>query len=257
MNNYNTVTEALNDLNQRGYTLDFSLLTDKDCIYCHGTNHSLRADDFVIDEVYRFEGETDPADEMIVYAISAKKEPVKGVLLNAYGIYADSNNAKVVEKLAFRGNKTATPIKRAKELIQLSREHHHVLLLSWKIKTGMAKKVAADRIQSYVHWFYRNHLMPHFELEEKIIFPLLGASNPKKDIALQQHQAIRNIAEKEILDYNDLDQLQRFIQEHIRFEEREVFHDIQESGRIEELQGLAASGSNGKFTDNESDPFWK
>lgn len=257
MHAYTTITEALQDLNKRGYTFDFALLTEEDCIFCHSHNHSLSADEFVIDEVYRFEGETDPGDEMIVYAISSTKDQLKGVLLNAYGIYSDSDHSKIVEKLRYHEKKNEKPIKRAKPLVQLSREHHHGLLLSWKIKAGIAKNIEAGRIKAYVSWFYHTHLLPHFEIEEKYIFPLLGESSAKRDKAIQQHREIGSIAEKDSVDYDTLDRLQRLLTEHIRFEERELFNEIQDSGRLNDLPGSDEWSREKKFVDNESDPFWK
>ena len=59
----------------------------------------LSPDDFEIDKVYRFEGESNPDDEAVVYALSSPKFGVKGVLVNGYGISADAASAKMVEKL--------------------------------------------------------------------------------------------------------------------------------------------------------------
>jgi hypothetical protein len=36
---------------------------------------------------------------MIVYAISSNKNNVKGVVVNAYGIYADNESSAIVKKL--------------------------------------------------------------------------------------------------------------------------------------------------------------
>jgi hemerythrin superfamily protein len=254
---YNTITEALHNLNLKGYTFDFSLLTDKDCIYCNNLNQSLSADEFVIDEVHRFEGETDPGDEMILYAISSTKYNLKGVLLNAYGVYSDSKNSKIVEKLNYQIKNEIKPIKRSKELVQLSREHHHGLLLCWKIRTGIAKKIEASRIKNYVNWFYNTHLLPHFEIEEKYIFPLLEEKNANRNIAIQQHNEIRIIAENKLIDYNELNQLQKLLNEHIRFEERVLFNEIQNLGLLNNLIVLEKLNDDRKFYENESDPFWK
>ena len=43
----------------------------------------------LIDKVYRFEGDSDPADEATVYAISSPKYGIKGVPVNGTGIYTD------------------------------------------------------------------------------------------------------------------------------------------------------------------------
>lgn len=67
--------------------------------------------------------------------------------------------------------------KRHKALQNLSREHHHGLLLSWKIRTGFNKNVEVNRIKCYAHWFFKAHLIPHFELEETYIFPILKSDN--------------------------------------------------------------------------------
>lgn len=96
---YDTVTEAIADLKKLGYTIDFSILTDKECLVCNLTATELSPDDFEIDSFYRFEGDTDPGDEMIVYAISSKNKSLKGIVVNAYGIYADNASSAIVKKL--------------------------------------------------------------------------------------------------------------------------------------------------------------
>lgn len=42
-------------------------------------------------KVYRFEGESDPADMSVIYAIRAD-DGQRGYLLNAYGTYSDQDN---------------------------------------------------------------------------------------------------------------------------------------------------------------------
>lgn len=97
--NYNTVSEALNDLIKRGYLTDFSMHPKQDCLVCNTTGISLSPDEFEIDETHRFEGNTDPGDEMIVFAISSKNHNMKGTVVNAYGIYSHSRITKIVERL--------------------------------------------------------------------------------------------------------------------------------------------------------------
>jgi hypothetical protein len=97
--NYETVSEATNDLLKRGYTTDFSIIPEKDCLVCNNTKIQLSPDEFEIDETHRFEGDTDPGDEMIVFAISSKNSNVKGIVVNAFGMYSDSATSKLVERL--------------------------------------------------------------------------------------------------------------------------------------------------------------
>ena len=101
MNNYTTVTDTLNGLKEQGYVLDFNLKLD--CIECNAQNLQLYPEDFVIDKFYRFEGASNPDDSAIVYAISSK-DGLKGTLLDAYGVYADSLTSEMVEKLTIKRN---------------------------------------------------------------------------------------------------------------------------------------------------------
>jgi len=96
MHAYDTMSEAVNDLKKRGYTLDFNLEEGK--LVCGKTPPALQPNEFEITEVYRFEGETDPADEAVVYAIESKHGQ-KGILVNGYGPSADAMSDEMVEKL--------------------------------------------------------------------------------------------------------------------------------------------------------------
>jgi hypothetical protein len=91
---YDTVSEAVNGLKQRGFSLDFNL--QENCLVCK--EHKLDIDDFEIVEVYRFEGNSDPADEAVVYAIQSVNG-VKGVLVNGYGISAEEMGSRMAKKL--------------------------------------------------------------------------------------------------------------------------------------------------------------
>jgi hypothetical protein len=99
MTTYDTVSEAVNKLKERGYILDFNLEADQ--IIC--PQHALRLapSEFEITEVYRFEGNSDPGDEAVVYAIESKHGQ-KGILVNGFGISAESVGGEMIEKLKIR-----------------------------------------------------------------------------------------------------------------------------------------------------------
>lgn len=91
---YDTVSEAVNALRKRGFTIDFNL--KENCLVCHEGKYD--PDDFEIVEVYRFEGNTDPADEAVVYGIQSNNGK-KGVLVSGYGPSADTMSAEMAKKL--------------------------------------------------------------------------------------------------------------------------------------------------------------
>lgn len=99
MISYDTLSEAVNELKKRGFNLDFNL--QENCIVCHEDKFDVS--DFEITEVYRFEGNTDPSDEAVVYAIQSA-DGKKGVLVNGYGISADMMSSEMAKKLSINRN---------------------------------------------------------------------------------------------------------------------------------------------------------
>ena len=119
------------------------------------------------------------------------------------------------------------PQKRHKALQPLSREHHHGLLLSWKIRAGFSKDIDPKRIRTYANWFYENHLIPHFELEEIHIFSILEAENELVKRALAEHRRLKRLFTDKDDDLKRLSKIEEELEQHIRFEERILFPEIQ------------------------------
>ncbi len=99
MYTYDTVSEAVNGLKGRGYSLDFNL--EENCLICHGDRFNIN--EFEITEFHRFEGDTDPSDEAVVYAIESHNGQ-KGVLVSGYGISAEGMSAEMIKKLTIDRN---------------------------------------------------------------------------------------------------------------------------------------------------------
>lgn len=95
MYTYDTVSEAVTGLKNRGFNLDFNLA--ENCLVCN--HEEFDPHDFEIVEVYRFEGNSDPSDEAIVYGIESITG-MKGVLVNGYGISADPLSSELAKKLS-------------------------------------------------------------------------------------------------------------------------------------------------------------
>ncbi|MBK8610868.1 MAG: phosphoribosylpyrophosphate synthetase [Chitinophagaceae bacterium] len=98
MASYDTVVDALNGLRERGYSINFNIAFDK--IICSDNKNCLNPNEFEIAEVYRFEGNSNPADEDVVYAIESITGNTKGVLTSAFGLYADSASTAMITKLS-------------------------------------------------------------------------------------------------------------------------------------------------------------
>ncbi|RYY62739.1 MAG: hypothetical protein EOO05_01730 [Chitinophagaceae bacterium] len=94
MHNYDTVTAAVTGLKKRGFTLDFSLAGNG--LVCGPDKYDI--DDFEIVEVYRFEGDSDPADEAVVYGVEGTGNR-KGILVTGYGISSEGVSSDMVKKL--------------------------------------------------------------------------------------------------------------------------------------------------------------
>lgn len=93
---YDTLSQAINGLRKQGYTEDLNLKPH--CLECTSSKLELHPEDFQVDTYYRFEGMSSPDDNSIVFAISGKGG-IKGVLVDAYGVYSDSLSESMVEKL--------------------------------------------------------------------------------------------------------------------------------------------------------------
>ena len=159
------------------------------------------------------------------------------------------------EKLIFMEKNK--PIKRHVALQPLSREHHHGLLLSWKIRTGFSRSVPILRIKKYADWFFENYLLAHFEMEEKHIFPILGSDHPSVKRALREHRRLKRL----FVSSNDLAKNLNLIEEeltaHIRFEERVLFNEVQQLATNEQMAGIEKQHNGQLISDDFEDRFWE
>lgn len=102
MESYNTLIEAIEGYKAQGYTIDFNL--KKNFIECMDGKYQLYPGDFSVDKFYRFEANTDPSEQAIIYAISSPNNQIKGILVNAYGIYSDDLATELREALTIHKN---------------------------------------------------------------------------------------------------------------------------------------------------------
>ena len=93
-----TVTDALTRLRADGYTADF-FATDQGDLACQGCNKTMHPTDVQVDHTLRFEGDTNPDDQDIVFAIQCACG-CKGTYSAAYGPATPPDDAAVLQQLA-------------------------------------------------------------------------------------------------------------------------------------------------------------
>jgi hemerythrin-like domain-containing protein len=123
------------------------------------------------------------------------------------------------------------PIKRSKELVPLSREHHEGLLFGWKIKQGLRNGTDLSVISEFTQWFWEADLEEHFRREEQVLVVHLPAENPLVVRMFDEHEQIEALVRlsANVQDEDIFIQLADTIHNHIRFEERELFPYAEET----------------------------
>jgi len=151
------------------------------------------------------------------------------------------------------------PLKRSKELAPLSREHHDGLLFVWKINQGLANGTPIETLCNYTLWFWTNHIKPHFKNEEKVLIKFLPSENVLVQQMLKEHSMIRDLVltlDKEP-DPGSLQLLVNLMNDHIRFEERQLFVYAEESLTPEQLQEIYKEFPDDPHCDTVwKDEFW-
>ncbi len=145
------------------------------------------------------------------------------------------------------------PLKRHISLQPLSRDHHHSLLLCWKIRQGIDKNAKLQSIQAYCKWYYKHYVLEHFEAEEKHLLNFLNSEDQIK--ILDEHRTLKALFESKEYSWTLLEQLAGLLEAHIRFEERILFKKIQENSN-EELNALSSKIHDTKFVENTENLFW-
>ncbi|WP_417428989.1 hemerythrin domain-containing protein [Halpernia sp.] len=148
------------------------------------------------------------------------------------------------------------PIKRHPALIKLSHDHHFTLLLGWKIREGLSKNISIERISNYVKFFYEENLKKHFREEEETIFKLLPIDNPNLKQALFEHVKLNELGNSDLNSTEKLEEFEKLLTAHIRFEERTLFKEIQQVATDEELQKILEMPHH-DCNDFWRDEFWK
>lgn len=106
-------------------------------------------------------------------------------------------------------------------------------------------------------WFYPLHLLPYFQQEEIYYFRILGEENAHVRQAVSEHRQLSELFEKAHLTQEELQQTAELLENHIRFEERILFKEVQEHAGPFDLPDNGDLETKGVFVENEEDPFWE
>jgi len=93
---YATVTDAISELRKQGFLVDFNLKENS----LEADSVKFTSEEFEILDVYRYEGNSDPADEATVYAIESQSG-LKGILVTGYGVSSDTVSTQMLRKLHY------------------------------------------------------------------------------------------------------------------------------------------------------------
>jgi hemerythrin-like domain-containing protein len=154
------------------------------------------------------------------------------------------------------------PIRRNENIVKLSKDHHFSLLFCWKIREGIKMKIPSGRIIKYVEYFKANFLLPHFKEEEKILFAALKDRPVEK--AIEQHKEINNlvsdlIKNKVLNPAKQLEKLVELLDDHVRYEERQLFPHIEKSLKQAQLEVIGKQLNEehpSLLKDEYEDEFW-
>lgn len=90
--NYATVSVALEKLKKEGYTYDFNQ---------NFAEILLHPNDFIVNQIYQYEGNSSPDDSAIVYGI-VSKFGLKGVFVTGNAANSVDENAQFISKIEVR-----------------------------------------------------------------------------------------------------------------------------------------------------------
>ena len=141
-------------------------------------------------------------------------------------------------------------MKRIAALKALSIDHHHGLVLARKAKmagTSGLQQSELQEIRNELQSHAENVLTPHFEIEESCIAAALNALNdPDIDKLVnrlyREHDALRLLFSSiDMCNAAHLKQLGELLEQHIRFEERELFEAAQTRLDNQALRAIATA----------------
>ena len=92
MYHYATISKALDELNENGFSYDFNL---------HEEDVAKNPQKYEIKHIYRYEGNTDPGDEAVVYGIQSNSGK-KGIFVTGLAANSISDAAQALINIGIK-----------------------------------------------------------------------------------------------------------------------------------------------------------
>ena len=130
-------------------------------------------------------------------------------------------------------------MKRSPALVPLGHDHHRALEAALRLRRATAETLAEDL--SYFREFWAGHAQrQHFEIEEELLLPAITGDEEWDAMAnrvRREHEQIREWAET-AAGVDDAHALGELLNDHVRFEERELFEFLESRLTQAELDRL-------------------
>lgn len=157
---------------------------------------------------------------------------------------------------SFKNLRTMTA--ESEQFESVSEEHYKVLMFGWKLAEGLRNNVETERLKAYADWFYHQYLLPHFNMEQDHIFPIMGLENVRVKRALANHRRLQRLFEDQQNIRRSLNLIEEEIGRFIRFEERVLMKQIEEKASVEQLQEIKDLHEQLSISDEGwEDKFWE
>ncbi len=155
-------------------------------------------------------------------------------------------------------NRRPNPLSRHPALQPLSRANHQGLMFCLLLDKGLRKEVATGRIRNFSAYFFDSYWKAHRERLRGLIQDLLAASDP---LAMEYRQAYESLTAcwaegKVATKADDLRKLKDSLRSFIRWQERELFMDLQAHHR-EKIEILDLPEAGEDLCALWPDPFWE
>ncbi|GAO43958.1 hemerythrin domain-containing protein [Flavihumibacter petaseus] len=124
-------------------------------------------------------------------------------------------------------------MQRAEALQPLSRQHKAALMTCLLVRKGVSRQAPIATIVDFIRKSWEQDIAPHMAAEENVLLPLLNSHPKGKAFAatiLRDHDLIRTSITHLPMDgtnYRLLGDIADMLEQHIRYEERIVFQEMQ------------------------------